>query len=227
MHFLTLLLAIVSLTVIEAKFGYDGLVLTSIDVKAKPIDGRPNRVEFYGDMNDGTNDDDTAVFLTNITMKTREDEEGRLVLEGDVVDPKEVPVDLKPLLCIHGFNVSPMKHMEECKKAQKFTEEFTPIPVIWPAKGNSLLNYPDKRVTESVGAGKAFKTLNKYACKFRSKSLHAHSMGNRVLRYAADAGFTFDNIFMVGAVSLCRCTLYGNMKTHITNGLILTSGYSS
>ena len=204
-----LLLATFSVALIEAKFKYDGLVLTSIDVTTAPIENRPNRVEFPGGVADGTDSDDTAVFLKNVKEARREN--GKLILEGDVVDIKAVEHELKkPLFCIHGFNVSAVEHMASCQKALETAEDegpeknyFQPIPVIWPALGDSnfLANYLSKRETESVGAGKAFKTLTKYMGVFPKKSLHAHSMGNRVLRYAADAGFTFDNIFMVAAVS--------------------------
>jgi hypothetical protein len=230
----SLLLATLSLTLnrvlIEAAFSYDGLVLTSIDVNKKPIDGRPNRVEFYGDMNDGSRDDKTAVFLTNV--KRARTEGRRLILEADEVNANEVEKSrLKPLLCIHGFNVSPEKHLEECAKASELSKKFNNfnlIPVIWPAKGDAgLSNYRNKQQEEAEGAGKAFKSLKKYADMFPSKSLHAHSMGNRVLRYAADAGFTFDNIFMVAAVSYVNLLpLFGNVRAMLNLlVLILTSGY--
>ena len=193
-------------TTIEAKLLYKDLVLTSIDVTKAPTEQRPNRVEFPGGVVDGTDSDDTAVFLKNVSEARREN--GKLILEGDLVDIRTVEklTNNKALFCIHGFNVAPEVHMEECKNARGSTQKFTLIPVIWPAKaegGITPSNYSRKRETESVGAGKAFKTLKKYidSGKLKYKSLHAHSMGNRVLRYAADAGFTFDNIFMVAAVS--------------------------
>ena len=182
-------------------FSYDGLVLTSIDVIEAPTEGRPNRVEFPGHLAKGTSDDKTAYFLRNVKEARREN--GGLVLEADKVDISNLEASRmkKPLFCIHGFNVSAEDHLMACQKAQESSEKFNPIPVIWPAKGEGRTSYFGKRKTESVGAGTALKTLTKFIGKFPKKSLHAHSMGNRVLRYAADAGFTFDNIFMVAAVS--------------------------
>ena len=65
--------------------------------------------------------------------------------------------------------------------------------------------YKDVQDNGAVGAAKAFANLSTVLNQFPSKSVMTHSMGNRVLRLAAqnmaDAGegFAFDNIFMVAA----------------------------
>jgi len=76
--------------------------------------------------------------------------------------------------------------------------KFMLVPVIWPSAGG--VKYSSDRVNAS-GAGNAFKTLKKGIDSFPRKSLLCHSMGNFVLRHAADATFKFDNIFMAAAVS--------------------------
>lgn len=119
----------------------------------------------------------------------------------------------KPLLCIHGFNVQPESHLTTCcQHKDKFTK-FTLIPVIWPSKGG-VLNYFQDREGGSKCAGRALKKcLVEYGGMFPRKSLLAHSMGNRMLRFAADSKFEFDNIFMAAA------DVNGNMfnKKYIKN----------
>ena len=195
----------------SARINYKGLVLTSIDVK--PVDGKPNRVTFSGSIS-GSLDDKTAVFLENIDQINEKDEEGKRLFEADLVTvarAKQIINDAsedgkgKPLFCIHGFNVQPGGHLKTCKKnAPKFDKgKFCLVPVIWPSKGG-VTNYGGDRETNSVGAGRAFKILKQGIDNFPSKSLLAHSMGNNVLRHAADSKFKFDNIFMAAAVrKLC------------------------
>ena len=79
-----------------------------------------------------------------------------------------------------------------------------PLPIIWPSKGG-VINYQGDRGSSALRAGQAFKTLKRGVDSFPSKSLLYHSMGNWVLRHAADAKFCFDIIFMVAAVSLNVC----------------------
>jgi hypothetical protein len=190
----------------SARINYKGLVLTSIDVT--PVDGKPNRVTFSGSVS-GSLNDQTAVFLENVEQINDKDEDGKRLFEADLVTvarAKEIINNAsedgkgKPLFCIHGFNVQPGGHLKTCKKnVPKFSKgKFTLVPVIWPSKGG-VANYGGDRVTNSVGAGRAFKTLKEGIDSFPSKSLLAHSMGNNVLRHAADSDFKFDNIFMAAA----------------------------
>ena len=201
----------------SSQFTYNGgLVLTSIDVIQAPIPNkRPNRVEFSGGVADGTKNDDTAVFLENV-KEARREKNGTIILEADVVEDISKREDImstmdstQQLFCIHGFNKGAKTHLEECQEAQNGLGEYNVIPVIWPGLGERrLLNYTDKRKTEALGAGRAFKTLSRYMDIFPKKSLHAHSMGNRVLRFAANAGCNFDNIFMVAPVSNFFCLFF-------------------
>lgn len=184
-------------------FTYEGLVLTSIDMRDG--DG-PGKVEFDNEIS-GKKDDSDAVFIKNIKV-VREEGGGwfsapKKIYEADLVNLDEAnsAVDgmgKKPLLCIHGFNVEPDAHLTSCNEAVGKFEKFALIPVIWPSEG-STTSYGTDQDKNTVGAGKAFKTLSKIAAKFPNKSLMAHSMGNRVLRMAASENFQFDNIFMVAA----------------------------
>ena len=69
--------------------------------------------------------------------------------------------------------------------------------MIWPTAGGVTKYVLDRDNSEI--AGLALKSMLEYSKRFPRKSLLAHSMGNRVLRYAADSKFEFDNIFMVAA----------------------------
>lgn len=190
---------------------HKGLAVTSIDViktERKSEDGF-KIVTFDGSI-EGSVEDKTSTFLKDI-----KDIGGTLEAEQlTVQEAKEYlrsahtagGKDAKPLFCIHGFRVQPRTALENMKKAQneQFNEgKFMLIPVLWPTK--SLLSYLDARKT-SWGAANAFRiglldNLKKTLDSFPDKSLLVHSMGARVLSYAADARFKFDNIFMVAAVS--------------------------
>lgn len=185
---------------------YDGLVLTSIDVKK--VDGQPNKVKFCGKIK-GKVDDTDAVFLKNVVQTNEKDEDGERIFVADKVSVSEAKSIInkaaeggkgKPLFCIHGFNVQPGSHLISCNKhSKKFNKgKFMLVPVIWPSDGG-VINYRNDRYGSSIGAGEAFKSLRKGMENFPDKSLIAHSMGNRVLRFAADARFKFDNIFMAAA----------------------------
>ena len=74
--------------------------------------------------------------------------------------------------------------------------------MLWPTQAGNALNFIQRYSGDrgySKAAGEAFKnSMKEFAGVFPRKSLVAHSMGNRVLRHAADARYRFDNIFMVG-----------------------------
>jgi len=193
-----------------SKFGrinYDGVVLTSINVKKKP--GTDKTVTFSGSIK-GSADDQTTTFLHKINQINDKDEDGKRLFQAETLTIAEAKKIIneggeggnegKPLFCIHGFSVQPGNHLKNLNNLnkKKFTKgKFILVPVIWPS---SKFKYWDDREA-SMGAGKAFAAVKDTIDSFPSKSLLCHSMGNRVLRHAADAKFKFDNIFMVAAVS--------------------------
>lgn len=190
----------------EARITYDGLVLTSIDVNS--VDGQPDKVRFSGKIK-GKKDDKDALFLKNIVQINEKDEDGERLFQADKVSVSEAKKIIdeaagdgkgKPLFCIHGFNVQPGSHLKQCQQhSKKFNQgKFMLVPVIWPSAGG-VINYGGDRFGSSIGAGEGLKSLRKGIESFPAKSLLAHSMGNRVLRIAADAKFKFDNIFMAAA----------------------------
>lgn len=202
--FVTLVAAYVPLGA-SAKIIYEGLVLTSIDVK--PVPGTERRVKFSGSIR-GRADDDNATFLKDIIQVNDKDEDGKRMFEAEKISVAQAKKIIngasadgkgKPLFCIHGFNVQPGSHLKSLQSnAKKFDKDkFMLIPVIWPSAGG-VINYgKDREIVP--GAGNALKTLKRGIDSFPSKSLLAHSMGNFLLRHAADAKFKFDNIFMAAA----------------------------
>ena len=86
-------------------------------------------------------------------------------------------------------------------RVAKVIPRFNLIPVLWPSIGGILNGYHNDRELAKL-AGESFTPLKDMIDVFPSKSFVYHSMGNRVLRYAASSGFKFDNILMVAAVSL-------------------------
>eukprot|EP00554_Chaetoceros_debilis_P002889 CAMPEP_0194096008 /NCGR_PEP_ID=MMETSP0149-20130528/57123_1 /TAXON_ID=122233 /ORGANISM="Chaetoceros debilis, Strain MM31A-1" /LENGTH=421 /DNA_ID=CAMNT_0038781973 /DNA_START=17 /DNA_END=1280 /DNA_ORIENTATION=+ len=189
-------------------FFYKGLALTSIDViKTGDTSWGGNPLVHFDGTIKGRADDKDATFLKNI--KEVKDATGKKVLEAEKLTVAQAKAIInqassdgkgKPLFCIHGFNVQPRTHLKKVKAAtvDKFNKgKFMPIPVMWPSEGGATNYWGDRKTTP--GAGNGLKSLKKALDSFPSKSLLAHSMGNRVLRYAADAKFKFDNIFMVAA----------------------------
>jgi len=204
-RFLALVLFATTFIVAFGRINYDGVALTSIDVKKKP--GTENIVTFSGSIS-GSASDKTATFLHKIKQINDKDEGGKRLFQAETLTTAEAKKIIneggedrnggKPLFCIHGFTVQPgnfLKNMNNLNK-NKFTKgKFLLVPVIWPSSKIDYRN--DSKAAE--GAGKAFKTLKKEINSFPSKSLLCHSMGARVLRHAANADFKFDNIFMVAA----------------------------
>jgi len=194
-------------SVASAGYFYKGLALTSIDVikTGEKSEGGNPLVHFDGTIK-GRADDKDATFLKNI--KEVEDATGKKVLEAEQLTVAQAKAIInqassdgkgKPLFCIHGFSEQPRGHLKNIKEVtvNRFNQgKFMPIPVMWPTKGG--VKYLGDRKT-TPGAGNGLKSLKKALDSFPSKSLLAHSMGNRVLRHAADSKFKFDNIFMVAA----------------------------
>ena len=199
------------------KYLYKGLALTSIDVKnvineengeLVTSEGEEKNpiVTFDARLQEGNVNDKDACFIKNIK------DLGGNILQAEkltVQQAKNIIIKAsadgsgKPLFCIHGYNTSPRYWLESMKDSQKkdgdgFNEgKFMPVPVIWPTVGSDY----EKDQAFAEGAGNGLKSLKNMIDAFPEKSLLAHSMGNRVLKFAADAKFKFDNIFMVAAVS--------------------------
>jgi len=189
------------------RINYDGVVLTSINLERKPGTDKTVTFSGYGSIKRSA-DDQTATFLHKINQINDKDEGGKRLFQAEILTVAEAKKIIneggeggnegKPLFCIHGWRVQPGTHLKKLKNLnqKKFTKgKFILVPVIWPS---SKIKYENDR-KRSMRAGKAFAALkDKIEC-FSSKSLLCHSMGNRVLRHAADATFKFDNIFMVAA----------------------------
>ena len=126
----------------------------------------------------------------------------------------------KPLFHIHGFNVQTRKFLHRMGKDEVVSslEEFNIVPVCWPSVSAAWLNPTNDQYSiaqdQSKQAGIAFNELHKALDEFSVKSVMCHSMGNRVLRHAADSKFKFDNIFMVAAVRKRRGE-ENTLHTHI------------
>jgi len=180
-------------------FTYEGLALTTIDVEPSPKGN--NLVIFSGSIK-GMASDTTATFLKNITQINDVDFEAEQI---SVEDAKEFINNAsedgvgKPLFCLHGFRVQPSIHLQTVKDmSAKFNQgKFTLVPVMWPSVGGLDDYWEDRR--NAPGVGTALRSLKEGIDSFPNKSVLAHSMGNRVLRHAADSDFKFDNIFMVAA----------------------------
>ena len=211
-------IAILALTVESnflkmAEFLYEGIVLTSIDVVESPTPSSPRRVTFSLKPR-GKRDDTTAVFIhkiKDVTVNGEELLEAEKLEPGEVqdminaesddikeksTDPEDATVNRKVLFTIHGFNVEPRGYLLQVKGVEIRFRKFKLIPVLWPSKGNILAYLIDRSLSKA--AGRAFKSIYEPTKSF-SKSLIAHSMGNRVLRNFASEAFNFDNIFMVAA----------------------------
>jgi len=197
---LIVFLALVAVPTILAasKPTYPGIVLTSIDAK----DIGNNKVEFSGNIA-GDENDRTTLILKNVKEVRLEGWFGFRypVFEGERVTAKELKASVKkPLLSIHGFSVQPQDHLETCRQAREKFKKFDLIPVMWPS--TAAIYFWDRDY--SKGAGEALmNSMNEFTGMFPRKSLIAHSMGNRVLRHAADGKFKFDNIFMCAADVNC------------------------
>ncbi len=194
---------------------YNDIVITSIDVRRLGN----GRVEFDSSIK-GDKNDATAVFLENVRRtgrKTKPSIWNRSfkrfpIFEGNELSLEEVKKrmppseNVHPVLCIHGASTAPEDIIAHCHDAnQRYAKSGSDgqslklkfIPVIWPTE-ESINGYRIDRWRNSVG-GKAFKAMADIAAEFPQKSLMAHSMGSRVLRYFASFAFKFDNIFLVAA----------------------------
>jgi hypothetical protein len=188
---------------------YDGLIVTTIITKAKA--GSSNEVTF----NEYDGNGGEAVFLHKIReisdpqqVKTGKREFSATKLSID--DAKKI-IDSSsttsfPLFIVHGFNVEPSRSLEY--DYSNFRKDiYYHIPVIWASEGNNLAYYGDQG-KNSINAGNAMKAFVEFIPNdtFSRKSLLMHSMGNHAVFNGACAtgtpDVTFDNIFMVAAVSI-------------------------
>jgi len=196
---------------------YDNLfVVTSMDV-THPDPDNPKRVEFSSrlstkEMKKYADDKGKheARLITNVEFMEKEKK-----FQADEVDVSKLKAfDKKPLFCLHGIDNAPDFHLDECSAHKDKFEKHEVIPVIWPIFKQSIFEkiVPNKSgpkfFTEfqldkdaAKAAALAFKEyMNKHAGQISEKSVMAHSMGNRVLRYTcADNNSKFDHIFMCAA----------------------------
>ena len=201
MRLITVFLLAVSFAshVLAANTPYPGIVLTSMDVKYIDEESNPKRVEFSGRIKQKEGDTDTAILKNVVEVRKEGNFWNRVpIFQADEVSVSELKASVKkPLLCIHGFDVQPGSHLARCREVREKFKNFDLLPVIWPSDGGLPRYWGDRE--NSKNAGEAFQSLLKFAGMFPRKSLLAHSMGNRVLRFAANGNFKFDNIFMAAA----------------------------
>lgn len=186
---------------------YDGIAVTTIDYEI-PDPSRPNRVRFSGKIS-GEINKKAAVFLTNIDHVEGNNVDHERIYEADKVTPSEayeafVEVfgdTVEPLFYVHGYNNEPGYVFKEASKANSNPnlKKYKVVPVIWPSCGGGYGCYRDDRFENAVGASKGLKEGILGMNAFPKKTLMTHSMGNWVLRGAADERVKFDNIFMVAA----------------------------
>jgi len=192
---------------------YENLfVVTSMDV-THPDPDNPKRVEFPSklstkEMKKYADDcgKHEARLIKNVEFMEKENK-----FQADEVDVSKLKAfDKKPLFCLHGIDNAPEAHLGKCFANKDKLKKHQVIPVIWPIFKQSKLRkiVPTKFTTEfqldkdaAKAAALAFKELmNKHAGQISEKSVMAHSMGNRVLRYTcADNDSKFDHIFMCAA----------------------------
>jgi len=136
----------------------------------------------------------------------------------------------KLLFCVHGINCSADKHLSQCTKHKDEFKKLEVVPVIWPIfkqpKLNQIKNlgitveYQLDKTTAKAAALAFRQLMDKHKGQLPSMSVMAHSMGNRVLRYACkgnNGNSRFDNIFMcAAAVSL---TMFDTDRAEKKDGL--------
>ena len=204
---------------------YQGLVFSAYDYKfdnTTTTTDRPNRILFggynYGEQENATLQE-TATFLANVKKIDRED--GKLEFEADKLSITEAKhkfdelygKDMTPLFYIHGFNNLPDYVMGQCTEAnEKFKlKNIVTIPVIWPSFGSASSYFGDRHTLAPEGAKEMKKAVESVIAGlnvFPKKNLLSFSMGNWVLRLAANPDIKFDNIFMSAAVSEVHTYLF-------------------
>lgn len=134
-------------------------------------------------------------------------------------------VKLVPIFCVHGFFVEPNALFNNLNpQIQRFVDgkKYYPVPVLWPCRTNTYVgapgrNYEIDQTTTSQSAGVLFKQMADLVPNnlWPKKALMMHSMGNHVVFNGACAAgtpdATFDDIFMVAAVSTLLSRSYLNI----------------
>jgi len=217
--FVLFILSVSALTECLAKKYGNLHVVTSMDVTYPDEKNHPKRVEFDSvlskkNLEKYASDEHEAHLITNVVFI-----KNKKKFQADIADISKAERfrKKKPLFCIHGINVSAEKHLTQCSKHKDKFKKFEVVPVIWPIYQQPLwkkiynlgitAEYQfDKKIAKA--AALAFKEyMDDHKGQLSSKSVMAHSMGNRVLRYACEGhdgnNSRFDNIFMcAAAVSL-------------------------
>lgn len=192
---------------------YKGIVVTTYGVIDSPIAGNKNRVTFNVD-SPGNEDNVTATFIHQIKVVDEDQYEAtKLTVEGVREQIKKDLLEAnkkKVLFYVHGFATKPIGYLKNIDSIAFQKNIFMLIPVLWPSEGNLGAEDPQlllggrhpyqKDQAFSEAAGKLLQSLAPTdQTESISKSILCHSMGNRVLRFFANEGVTFDNIFMVAA----------------------------
>ena len=211
----------------EETYYYAGLIVTSIGVEA--IEGKDGKVKFSEASDNGTK----ATFLKEIKMISdpKKVDEGKREFEATEVSLDEAKsiiakgfggtdvtdsVTCTPLFIVHGFNVEPSATLSYPYGGFKEDMAHYPVPVIWASQGSTLLYLEDQN-EDAIAAGKAMEALvNSIPNEaFPRKSLLMHSMGNHAIFNGACADkapdASFENIFMVAAVSESTCILFNTV----------------
>jgi len=160
---------------------------------------------------------DAATFICNCEYDSTvgQNSEGERVFKADKLTIREAKTwfvreygkDCVPFFWVHGYDNEPLGVMTTAQIAQttlnSSEKKCKIVPVLWPSYGLTRydidLDYAKEaskelRLIFGLGVG--------VANVFEKKNLMCHSMGNFILRNAADSRIKFDNIFMVAAVSL-------------------------
>lgn len=189
---------------------YDGLIVTTIITKAEA--GSSNVVTFNEYDGNGVE----AVFLHKIReiSDPQQVERGKREFSATKlsIDEAKKIIDASsttssPLFLVHGFDVEPSDYLEYNYSNFQKKDIYYHVPVIWASEGNTLAYYGDQG-KNSMNAGNAMKAFVDFIPNdtFSRKSLLMHSMGNHAVFNGACASatpdVTFDNIFMVAAVSI-------------------------
>jgi len=123
---------------------YENLVLTCVDVTYPDENNHPKCVEFparlslkdvkkYADKDN--KDKHVARLIKNVEYFEKEQK-----FRADIVEVSEAKALLKkPLFCVHGIDTAPEEHLLQCLNNKDKFKKFQPIPVIWPAVTQNLV----------------------------------------------------------------------------------------
>jgi len=209
-------------------------VVTSMDVTYPDKKNHPKRVEF------------ASVFSKNELEKYASDKHvaARLITNVEFIKDKKKfqadEVDIskaeglrkkKLLFCVHGIDYSAEKHITLCSEHKDEFKKFELVPVIWPIFKQSTMKqitnlgitveYQLDKTTAKAAALAFRQLMDKHKGQLPSMSVMAHSMGNRVLRYACKGNngnnSRFDNIFMCAAA--VSSTMFNTDRAEKKDGL--------